>query len=147
MEQTRKETKPNLAPLPAPLTFTKFSYASRELIDPFNPAKSSSALAKLAGKNLNALRPNTERRREVLEAYPLDTMQMVGAMSKSGVMLALVKAEGILHQVKVGQYVGQNFGKVSAITETEVRLKEIVQDASGEWVERPAKLELQETKK
>jgi len=84
------------------------------------------------------------RRKEPLEAYPLDNMTMVGSVVKQGHQYALLKVDVLLYQVKVGDYLGQNFGKVMAITETEVRVREVVQDSAGEWTERPAALQLQE---
>ena len=50
----------------------------------------------------------------------------------------------MLYQVKVGDYLGQNYGRITKITETEVALREIVQDAAGEWIERTGSLQLQE---
>jgi type IV pilus assembly protein PilP len=69
---------------------------------------------------------------------------MVGMMRQSGTNVALLETNGATHLVRVGNYVGQNFGLITRISESELQLKEIVQDAAGEWVERPAKLELQE---
>jgi len=71
-------------------------------------------------------------------------MSMVGSVARGGRPTALLKVENLLYQVKVGDYLGQNYGKVMAITETEVRLREVVQDSAGEWIERPAALQLQE---
>ncbi|AMO98314.1 pilus assembly, PilP family protein [Collimonas arenae] len=104
------------------------------------------ALAKLQGKS-NGLKPNLDRRRETLENYPLDTIKMVGTLQKVGLSYALLQVDKTVFQAKVGNYIGQNFGMVTAINESEVTLKEIVQDASGEWVERDAKLALQESTK
>jgi type IV pilus assembly protein PilP len=71
-------------------------------------------------------------------------MEMVGSVAKQGRTQALLKVDSLLHQVKVGEYIGQNYGKILKITETEVVLREVVQDAAGEWVERTANLQLQE---
>jgi type IV pilus assembly protein PilP len=87
------------------------------------------------------------RRKEPLEAYPLDTMSMVGSLDKKGVPAALLKVDKLLYQVRVGNYLGQNYGKITKITENAVHLREIVQDATGDWVERTTSLELQEGKK
>ena len=84
------------------------------------------------------------RRKEPLEAYPLDSMAMVGSVSKEGRPHALLKVDNLLYQVSVGQYLGQNYGKITKISETEVVLREIVQDAAGEWIERTSNLMLQE---
>ena len=80
----------------------------------------------------------------MLEGYPLDQLKMVGTLRQQRKNAALIDVGGQTHMVRVGNYMGQNFGLVTKISETEVELKEIVQDAAGEWVERPSKLELQE---
>jgi type IV pilus assembly protein PilP len=84
------------------------------------------------------------RRREPLEAYPLDTMSMVGSMTRRDGRYAIVKVEGLLYNVKAGDYLGQNFGRILKIGEADISLREIVQDPSGEWVERVSTLQLQE---
>jgi len=84
------------------------------------------------------------RRKEPLEAFPLDAMMMVGTLVKQGQPVALVKVDNLLYQVRPGNYLGQNYGKITKITETEVSLREIVQDAAGEWTERQGSLQLQE---
>jgi len=85
-----------------------------------------------------------KRRREPLEAYPLDALMMVGSVQRGGAPSALLRADSLLYQVKVGDYIGQNYGRVTRITETEIVLREIVQDTVGEWVERTSTLTLQE---
>ena len=84
------------------------------------------------------------RRREPLEAYPLDSMTMVGSVVRTGRPYALLKVDNLLYQVKPGDYLGQNYGKITKISETDVSLREIVQDAAGEWIERMSALQLQE---
>ena len=84
------------------------------------------------------------RRKEPLEAYPLDSMSMVGSVAKQGRPYALLRVDNLLYQVKVGDYLGQNYGKITKITETDVSAERIVQDAAGEWIERSSALQLQE---
>jgi type IV pilus assembly protein PilP len=86
-----------------------------------------------------------QRRKQPLEAYPLDTMKMVGSVIMQGAPHALLKVENLLHYVKAGDYLGQNFGRITKISETAVDLRELIQDASGEWVERISSLQLQGT--
>jgi type IV pilus assembly protein PilP len=69
---------------------------------------------------------------------------MVGSVNRKGVQYALLKVDNLLYQVRVGEYLGQNYGKILKINETEITLREIVQDAAGEWIERPTTLQLQE---
>jgi type IV pilus assembly protein PilP len=84
------------------------------------------------------------RRKEPLEAYPLDGMSMVGSLDRKGRRFALLRVDKLLYQVKVGDHLGQNYGRITNIDETQIVLREIVQDAAGEWIERPASLQLQE---
>ena len=84
------------------------------------------------------------RRKEPLEAYPLDAVKMVGSLNKTGVPTALVSVDKLLYQVRTGNYLGQNYGKIVGISETNMRLREIVQDSTGDWVERMTTLDLQE---
>ncbi|RJG02344.1 pilus assembly protein PilP [Noviherbaspirillum sedimenti] len=147
MDEVRQNARVNVPKLSEPKKFLPFTYAQRDNVDPYSPSKLAIALAKAKANSNSALKPDMDRRREALESYPLDALRMVGTLQKPGINFALIQAEKTVFHLKVGNYVGQNFGMITNITETEVELKEIVQDASGEWVERQAKLELQESKK
>lgn len=146
MAETRSTMKPNTQPVPEPKQFTPQTYESRAVVDPFDGQKIVMAVARQqqARASASSVKPDLDRRRETLEGFPLDQIRMVGMMRQSGTNVALVESNGSTHMLRVGNYVGQNFGLVTRITEAEVQLKEIVQDAAGEWVERPAKLELQD---
>jgi type IV pilus assembly protein PilP len=146
MDDTRKTMRPTTQPVPEPKQFTPFSYEAKALIDPFDPQKMILAAARQAQSrsSTSSIRPDLDRRREMLEGYPLDQLKMVGTLRQAGNQVALIDAAGQTFMVRRGNYVGQNFGLVTSISETEVDLKEIVQDAAGEWIERPTKLELQE---
>ena len=146
MEDTRKTMRPTTQPVPEPKQFLPFTYEAKALIDPFDAQKMILAAARQAQSrsSTSAIRPDLDRRREMLEGYPLDQLKMVGTLRQSGNQVALIDAAGQTFMVRRGNYVGQNFGLVTKISETEVDLKEIVQDAAGEWIERPTKLELQE---
>ena len=87
------------------------------------------------------------RRKEPLEAFPLDAMAMVGSLNKTGTPTALLKVDSLIYQIKIGSYLGQNYGKVIQITESSIQLREIAQDATGDWIERLVSLDLQEGKK
>jgi type IV pilus assembly protein PilP len=145
MSQTRSQVRPVVPKLAEPKKFTPFSYAGKNGMDPTSPAKIAEALAQQGGAG--HFKPDLERRREALESYPLDTLKMVGTLRKASDNYALVQADHAIFRAKVGNYLGQNLGRITAITDSEIELKETVQDASGEWVERNAKLELQESKK
>jgi type IV pilus assembly protein PilP len=146
MDGVRKSTRPMVQPVPEPKQFTPLAYDGRGTVDPFDAQKVVMAVARQqqARASASAIKPDLDRRRETLEGFPLDQIRMVGMMQQTGANVALVESNGTTHLVRVGNYMGQNFGLVTRISETEVQLKEIVQDAAGEWVERPTKLELQE---
>lgn len=146
MDETRRQTRVVVPKLTEPKKFTPFTYAGKSAADPYSPAKFVYAMATPAASG-NRFQPNMDRRREPLESFPLDNLKMVGTLRKQGASFALVQAEHTVFQARVGSYIGQNFGQITKITDSEVELKETVQDAAGEWVERTAKLELQEIKK
>ena len=145
MNTVKQSTRVTTQPVAPPKEFTPFVYDSGGAVEPFDPQKILMAVARQqqARASASAVKPDLERRREVLEGFPLDQIRMVGMMRQGGTNVALLETNGSTHMVRVGNYLGQNFGVVTRITETELLLKEIVQDAAGEWVERPAKLELQ----
>ena len=146
MAQVTRDTKVHVTPISAPKTFTAFAYTAREAIDPFSPNKLLAELAKAAEKSDNRFKPDTARRKELLENFPLDTFVMVGVIQKGGTNHALLQIDRAVYQVRAGQRIGQNYGLVSSVSEAAVTVREVVQDAAGEWVERISKLELQESK-
>jgi len=112
------------------------------LRDPFTPSQLSTAASDGAG---GTLRPDLNRAREPLEDYPLDSLRMVGTLSRDRRKWSLIQdQEGAIHRVQVGNYMGQNYGKITAITEQSTDLIEIVDDGQGGWIERPASMALSE---
>jgi type IV pilus assembly protein PilP len=144
MEQQRREAKPNVEPLSAPKKFTPQTYNALTGVEPFSMQKLTVALKQETRQPNSLLAAEINRRKEPLEAYPLDSMVMVGSVVKSGRPYALLKVDNLLYQVKAGDYLGQNYGKITRISETDIALREIVQDAAGEWIERSGALQLQE---
>ena len=144
MDQQRREVKPNVTPLTPPKKFDPAPYTMTQAVEPFSSQKLTVALKQEARQPNSLLAAELNRRKEPLEAYPLDSMSMVGSVNKQGQPFALLRVDNLLYQVKVGDYLGQNYGRVTRIAESEVTLREIVQDAAGEWIERPASLQLQE---
>lgn len=144
MEQQRREVKPNVQPLSPPKKFDPEAYAAGTGVDPFSTQKLSVALKQEARQPSSLLASELNRRKEPLEAYPLDSMSMVGSVDRDKRRHALLRVDNLLYQVKVGDYLGQNYGKITRIGETEIALREIVQDAAGEWIERTTTLQLQE---
>ncbi|WP_119289803.1 pilus assembly protein PilP [Azohydromonas sediminis] len=144
MAQQRREVKPNVTPLQPPKKFEPEPYSGLDVVEPFSSQKLTVALRQEARQPSSVLAAELNRRKEPLEDFPLDSMTMVGSVSKGGRPHALLKVNNLLYQVGVGDYIGQNFGRITAISETEIKLREIVQDAAGEWIERPMALQLQE---
>ena len=144
MEQQRREVKPSVVPLSPPKKFNPQPYAMSEGVEPFSSQKLTAALKHEARQPNSLIASEFNRRKEPLEAIPLDGMTMVGSVIKNGQNYALLRVDSLLYQVKQGDYLGQNYGKIMKITETNVALREIVQDAAGEWIERPGALQLQE---
>ncbi len=143
-EAERRNAKPSVQALVPPKKFLPQPYDALDGVEPFSTQKLSVASKQEAAQPNSMLAAEMNRRREPLEAYPIDSMSMVGSMARAGVPHAILKVDNLLYYVKAGDYLGQNFGKILKINETEVVLREIVQDPSGEWVERTSTLTLQE---
>lgn len=147
MTEQRNLTKPKIQPIPEPKKFTPQAYMKEGATEPFSNQKLTQALKRESSQataNAGLIAPELARRKEPLEAFPLDSMSMVGSMLNTGQPVALVKVDNLLYQVRMGNYLGQNYGRITSISETQVGLREIVQDAAGEWIERKATLQLQE---
>ena len=144
MDQQRREVKPNVSKIEAPKKFNPQAYLALASVEPFSTQKLSVALKQQERQPNSLLASEINRRREPLESYPLDSMTMVGSVVRTGRPYALLRVDNLLYQVKQGDYLGQNYGKITKISETDVSLREIVQDAAGEWIERVSALQLQE---
>jgi type IV pilus assembly protein PilP len=144
MEQQKREVKPSVEPLSPPKKFNPQPYLALTGVEPFSQQKLTVALKQEARQPNSLLAAEINRRKEPLEAYPLDSMSMVGSVMRGGRPYALLRVDNLLYQVKQGDYIGQNYGKITRISETDVALREIVQDAAGEWIERNSALQLQE---
>jgi type IV pilus assembly protein PilP len=115
-------------------------YDAGNILDPFKAAKMGPQEKKGGG----GFRPDLDRPKEPLELHPLETLKYVGVMTKKKVSYGIVQVDGTLYQVKIGNYMGQNFGVVVDISESEITLRELIQDSAGDWVERTSTLLLQE---
>ena len=147
MAEQRRQTVPKVTPLTEPTRYVPLAYVGGTAADAFASDRLTQVLRRETGPlsvSASLVAPELNRRKEPLEAYPLDAMTMVGSLDRSGQRVALVRVDNLLHQVRVGNYLGQNYGRVTKINESEVALREIVQDAAGEWIERNTVLQLQE---
>ena len=128
-----------IPPLPEVKPYEPIAYDAYHLVDPFKPRKIEPPRKTDGG----GLQPDLTRRREPLEAYPLENLRMVGTLQRGTTTYALVKSpDNNLFRVKPGNYIGQNFGLVTGISESLIKLKEIVQDSVGDWTERESTLML-----
>jgi type IV pilus assembly protein PilP len=139
-----KDLRGKVDPLPVVKAYEPVPYTAYDLADPFGPAKIQLVAAKGAGQGAGGLQPDLSRPKEPLEAYPLESLKMVGTLERARQTYALVRADAGLYRVRVGNYLGQNFGVITKITDSEVALRELVQDAGGDWTERESTLLLQE---
>ena len=132
-----KGARGRVDPLPQIKPYEPFAYNAFDLPDPFKPRKIEPT------KGGSKLAPDLTRRREPLEAYPLESLEMVGTLAKGKLTYALVRTpDRDVYQVSAGNYLGQNFGVILGVTESEIRMKELVQDGSGDWTERTGTLQL-----
>ena len=149
MKEQRDQLQPHVTPVEAPKKFTPEPYDESKTTEPFSKEKLLLVYKRdlTQAKNSVLLAPELTRRKEALESVPLDNMAMVGFMVKEGQPVALIKVASLLYRVRVGNYLGQSYGRVISIKESEVMLREIAQDATGDWRERTSSLQLQEVSK
>lgn len=147
MDDTRASARPIKVKLEEPKRFEPFYYELVEEVQPFSPLKLASLQDPMQVRAKGGLAPDVNRRREILENFPLEQIQMVGFMRSKRYDAALLQVDKTIYQARVGGYAGQNFGLITNIGETEVALRELVQDATGDWVERETVLKLQESGK
>lgn len=136
--------KPKIEPLPEFKPYPIYVYEAGELRDPFEESAFVEQQAEVAIEG-SGIRPPERDTKEPLEDYPLDTLRMVGTLEQSATMWALIKdAEGSIHRVKTGNYMGKNYGKILSISEHQVDILEIVPNGMGAYMERPATIALSE---
>lgn len=140
MKDATKDLKGRVPPLPEIKPFPVVSYEAGDRSDPFKPMNIETEKKSNGG----GVKPNFDRPKEPLEAYPLESLKMIGLLQKGKMKHAVLRAGTQVYQVKIGNYIGQNFGIIIDISDNEVKLKELVQDSAGDWVERTSTLQLQE---
>ena len=145
IQEVKARPKGAIEPLPETKVVEPFVFKPDGLRDPFRPVEKSNEEGNIDVSGVNGIRPDTERRKEELEAYSLDTLRMVGTLTNSKGLWGLVKAkDGTIHRVQVGNHMGQNYGKIIRILEDRIELMEIVPDKPGTWREQQASLALAE---
>jgi type IV pilus assembly protein PilP len=141
-----KDVRGRVDPLPQVRPYEPVPYTAESQIDPFRPERIDVAKAGVAA-SASKLAPDPNRPKEPLEAFPLESIQMLGTITQSQETFALVKAGPNLYRVRKGNYMGQNFGVITGIDDVQISLKELVQDGGGDWVERSSALQLVEAKR
>ena len=142
-----KEFRGQVEPLPQPKPYEPVPYTAENLIDPFRPERADVAASRQKPAGPSKIAEHEKRVKEPLEAFPLDAITMLGTITQDKETYALVKAGPNLYRVKRGNYLGQNFGVITSIDDTQISLRELVQDSGGEWVERNSALPLSEVRK
>ncbi len=136
--QTKSAHVGSVKPIPQFKPYESFSYTATELRDPF---VATVDLDEDSGTKTSLLNPDSTRPREALEVFPLDTLSMVGILEQNNNLWGLIKdPQNIVHRVQVGKYMGQNEGKITKITESDVSLIEIISDGIGGYIERDASI-------
>lgn len=142
-----KDLRGKVDPLPQVRSYEAVPYKGESMLDPFVPGRIVVTQAAGTGGGGGGVQPDLNRPKEPLEAFPLEALQMVGTLAQNKDVYALVRAGNNLFRVKKGNYMGPNFGVITAIDEGQINLKEVVQDSGGDWVERSTTLQMQEGKK
>ena len=136
--EVKARPAPALDPLPVMQQFETFEYAAQGLRDPFSNAFTDRS-------NGSGPRPDSDRRKQTLEQFPLDSLDMVGTLGDGGSMVALVMApDKVTYRVRPGAYMGQSDGRVTGVFEDRIELVELVPDGAGGWLERPATVALED---
>jgi type IV pilus assembly protein PilP len=146
IEENSKDLRPNIPKLPEVKPYQPVPYDTQGLLDPFKSNKiEPESKYKQAGKG-SMFQPDydaREMRNSILEKYPLESLKMIGYLNVNKRPLAVVQVDDKVKQVKVGEYIGLDFGMVTQITDSEVKLRELIQDSAGDWSERESSLFLQ----
>jgi len=148
MKENTKDLKGNVPKLPPVIPYQPVPYVVEGPLDPFNSAKiePESKRGSAGSGKAGALQPNFEARElrnSLLEKYPLETLKMIGFLNVNKQPMAVIQIEQHVRQVKIGDYIGQDFGIVTQITEQGVSLRELIQDSAGDWSERTSTLQMQ----
>lgn len=145
MDQVRAEEKVTIDPLPVLKPYEQFVYNRNDRKDPFVDTLAEQRLESVGDLGTDGVRPDLNRRKEALEAYPLDALRMVGTLSRADSVWALIQApDQTISRVGVGNYIGENYGRVTQIGSSGVQLVEVIPNGTGGWMERPAAVEIVE---
>ena len=134
--EVKAKPAPPLEPLPTMQQFETFEYTAQNMRDPFDQT--------FTGEGAGGPRPDPGRRKQTLEQFPLDSLDLVGTLGTARSLVALVMApDKVTYRVRPGAYMGQSDGRVTAVYEDRIELVELVPDGAGGWLERPAQVALE----
>ncbi len=135
-KNAHKGKKPRVEPLPLFRPHTGFAYSASNLTDPFSPTNLRPVRAPL-GASHSDKSPDPHRRKEPLESYPLDSLAMVGTLGRANQTWVIIRApDGSVHHAHMGNYIGENYGRIIELSDSRIKIMELVLDQSGRWVER-----------
>jgi type IV pilus assembly protein PilP len=146
LSQLTKDLRGKVEPVPVVKPYEPVAYMAGELADPFGPTKIE-LVTRSASNAGGKFKPDETRTKEPLESFPLESLKMVGVLQQGKQTFGLIRADASLYRVRAGNYMGQNFGLITEVNDNEIKLRELVQDATGDWAERVSTLQLQETSK
>lgn len=149
MAENTRGFRGNVPPLPEVKPYQPVPYSVEDLVDPFNASRIvPDSKFRQDGNKGGRYQPDyeaRERRNSDLEKYSLESISMIGRLNINRQPMAVVKYNESVRQVKVGDYLGLDFGMVTEISENEIKLRELIQDSAGDWDERLSTLHLQTT--
>lgn len=146
VEKVKAQQKSDIPPIPVMKPYEHFEYAAAELRDPFVPTVIDMHEPEPEPIADNGIRPDSVRRREALEAFDLSELQFVGTLEQEQIWALVRGPEGVIHRVQNGNYMGRNHGRIMAISESELKLKEIVPNGRGGFIERDTSVSAVEVK-
>ena len=147
LAQLTKDLRGRVDPLPQVKPYEPVPYKAFDEVDPFKTSRIDVVATGAAMAGASGVKPDLNRPKEPLEAFPVESLRMVGTLQQDKQTYGLVRAGTNLFRVKKGDYMGLNFGVITAIDENEIKLKELVQDGGGDWVERISSLQLLEAQR
>ncbi len=146
VDSVKAQPPGEIPPIPEIVAYSAYEYPGHDR-DPFDPEIMAAAISPTMAHPKSSIKIDTNRVKEYLEGFPLDSLKMVGTLTRKGQLTGLIQTpDGTIQRVTIGNYAGQNYGKITKITESEIGLIEIVPDGFGGYMERPATIALSEEK-
>jgi type IV pilus assembly protein PilP len=145
VEETRASQVGRIDPLPQFKPFDTYAYSADSIRDPFVPWRDIADVAQTKRTAGTGPQPDFDRRKELLEKFPLDSLRMVGRLQREDGDWAIIRApDGMVYRVKQGNYLGQNHGKIVSMADQSIGIVELIPDGLGGWTERQASLTIVE---